>query len=537
MIRPITISDVDNMANVDKSIIKECYIIEHIISEQEQLDFFDDKYEYDPYASKIDPKKKQTMDKAIPSDLLKTADVKTTTKGGKKIREELPINPIFKSAKTIMTADFSTVCPKHLGGRACSYCYVDDARNLRCNAKLMFAYAKYDDQLSKLKPSMIALLNSVGGIRLFSFGDYVEGPRPAEMEDTDNRAEANAITKYDTKDLGQGSGMDDDIQAFLDSCIKYGLLCKVITKVPSFIHKYHDHPAISIINISIDNISTKKDDGQFQMYGISWGLAKSLRNKYPKVRIRCVCMNNDDVNELLSISDVVTLNHAIGLKHVKTYKKDEQGNYLYKKNKSKRGKSVPILDSEYSLEDELYDIPKDHPHRGDVKFKEFESKINEEKSIRLYNKSRIKKIAEYEAELSAVDMKNVELTNNLLAGAQPFKEGTQLTHEQILELGKKLCCVGGKCVQCPHKCIGRVDNVGNEVDTWEYIIQAIDRITQIKDRSEKECSYNDNFSQLELDLQDEVEGRRKADADGVENMEEKDKMTKKFIKTIKDLEQ
>ena len=134
-------------------------------------------------------------------------------------------------------------------------------------------------------------------------------------------------------------------------------------------------------------------------------------------------------------------------------------------------------------------------------------------------------------------MKNVELTNNLLAGAQPFKEGTQLTHEQILELGKKLCCVGGKCVQCPHKCIGRVDNVGNEVDTWEYIIQAIDRITQIKDRSEKECSYNDNFSQLELDLQDEIEGRRKTDADGVDNMEEKDKMTKKFIKTIKDLEQ
>jgi hypothetical protein len=176
--------------------------------------------------------------------------------------------------KTFLSVDFTTDCPKRRAGKPCSYCYVEAARNIRCNAKKVYEYRPYQHEVMNLSKGMIARLNGNGGIRLFSFGDYM----PEH---------------------------DADIQAFLDDCLKVGLKVKVITKQPSFVHKYHDHKALNVIHVSVDNVGD----------GLPWDEAKALRSQYTKVRIRCAILHDEDI-PALDFVDIFTLNHAKGLKRL-----------------------------------------------------------------------------------------------------------------------------------------------------------------------------------------------------------------------------
>jgi hypothetical protein len=248
----------------------------------------------------------------------------------KKDKPAAPKKNFDVNIKTLFSKDFSTICPKMLYGVECPYCYVKDSRGVRCNAKRLSIYKPFDDELLQLSDTEIRVLNYIGGIRLFSFGDYIAGPRP--------KKDANGA--YGIEDVR--SGYDDDIINFLNACMKTGVMCKVITKQPEFIKKFHSHPAISVINISIDNVATIADktrqtflsriglqkpttEKQFQVYGANWGTAMSLRDKYPKVRIRSVCMNVEDIMNMYEISDVMTLNHGKSLEKLRSVETDEEG--------------------------------------------------------------------------------------------------------------------------------------------------------------------------------------------------------------------
>jgi len=177
---------------------------------------------------------------------------------------------ISGNSKTLKSCDFSTNCPKRRDGKECDYCYARTARDHNFNAKKIYD-AKYTGEVMRMKKSTIKRLNKGGGLRMFSFGDYMPF-------------------------------MNADIKAMLDDCLNVGLGVKVITKQTSFVKKFHDHKAINVIHLSVDTIGC----------GILLSTASNMKNRYKKVAIRCVCLTMNDVefygkNKNI---DIMTLNHG-----------------------------------------------------------------------------------------------------------------------------------------------------------------------------------------------------------------------------------
>jgi hypothetical protein len=201
--------------------------------------------------------------------------------------------------KTVVSVDFTSDCPKRRAGHACPYCYVEYKREINFNAKLVYDYKAYDNELKdrkKFNPEMVKELNDAGGIRLFSFGDYMP----------EN---------------------DKDIEAFLNDAEKINLDVKVITKVPEFVYKYHDYPAVKTINISTDMLPADRKSG------VDHDIARELKAKYKKVIIRTVILNDKDLeDDFMKYVDIVTFNHEnLQKKGFKKYSKKEVMEY-YKKH-------------------------------------------------------------------------------------------------------------------------------------------------------------------------------------------------------------
>ncbi|MEK6832635.1 MAG: hypothetical protein AABY32_01195 [Nanoarchaeota archaeon] len=177
--------------------------------------------------------------------------------------------------KCIISADFTTNCPRRRNGTPCKYCYVESSRNNKWNPKPISDYLPYTGWVKRIRNHTKFKLKKAGGLRLFSYGDYM----PEH---------------------------DKDIILFLDDCSKYNVDVKVITKQRDFIKKYHNHPAIKVIHISIDNL---KENGSH----VSHKSARFYRNKYKKVLVRSVACNWDDVNKFGKAKwcDIITLNHKI----------------------------------------------------------------------------------------------------------------------------------------------------------------------------------------------------------------------------------
>jgi len=181
------------------------------------------------------------------------------------------VSAIHSNSKTGQSIDLTTDCPKRRNGKACKYCYVEQSRTIGYNAKIITEHCPYQGEIKRFSAAKVAFLNRCGGIRMFSFGDYMP----------EFKAE---------------------IVQILADCLAVGLEVKAITKVPEFVTEFHDHPAIRRINVSIDNVGD----------GVDWKIAKSLRKSFSKVRIRCAVMVPEDV-QAMEFVDVFTFNHASGL--------------------------------------------------------------------------------------------------------------------------------------------------------------------------------------------------------------------------------
>lgn len=194
-----------------------------------------------------------------------------------------------KNEKTVASVDFTTICPKRRLGKECPYCYVKTARQKGYNAKSEVEYSPYNGCILRLRQVTINKLNKAGGVRLFSFADY--------MPEHDN-----------------------DIKAMLTDCLTVGLKVKVITKQIDFVEKFHDFEAVKVINLSIDNVGS----------GINHEVAQLYKEKYHKVRIRSVITCDNDLANLAPISDVITFNHGFnGFK-----------NYSHKSHKASKEKLI-----------------------------------------------------------------------------------------------------------------------------------------------------------------------------------------------------
>ena len=150
----------------------------------------------------------------------------------------------------------------------CSYCYVEQTRMmalamhqkgfsmrdvLAAKAKVVYYTTQYVDKILRLSDKDIEDLNRRGGLRLFSFSDYI-------------------------RELHY-----DEVNRLLDHAAARGLSIKAITKQPAFIEDF-GHRGI-LINISIDKSG----------HGMDWDLAAKFKKQYPNVKIRAVATNPDEV--------------------------------------------------------------------------------------------------------------------------------------------------------------------------------------------------------------------------------------------------
>jgi hypothetical protein len=180
------------------------------------------------------------------------------------------------NGKTIKSFDLTTVCAKVQAGKPCAYCYVETARKDGFRAKAQIDRIEYDNWVVRMDPQLIARLNAVGGVRMFSFGDY--DPR-----------------------------YRDDVTRFLGDCYLAGLYAKAVTKVPAFIAHHHDHAAISVIHLSVDNLRDPRRGSP-----VTFDRARRMREQYRKVLIRAVCLSPEDLEFFgkQDWCDILTLNHG-----------------------------------------------------------------------------------------------------------------------------------------------------------------------------------------------------------------------------------
>lgn len=173
---------------------------------------------------------------------------------------------VSKNSKTYKSLDLTTICPNLEQGNPCPYCYVQSARKTDFRAKQMADRLPYRGEILHLQPQTIKRLNRVGGLRLFSFGDY----KP---------------------------WMDNDLFKIIHDAARVGLKLKAITKQIAFVEKFA--PYLHIVNISVDNIG----------YGVPHITARRLREKFSNVLIRCTVLQDEDLR-VLAFSDIFTFNHA-----------------------------------------------------------------------------------------------------------------------------------------------------------------------------------------------------------------------------------
>ena len=175
----------------------------------------------------------------------------------------------------------------------CSYCYVEAGRRkaleyhyegkpiMRINmakAAIAFKTVAYRDAVLKLSKKKVKELNKSGGLRMFSFSDY--------------------IREYHY----------DQVKKFLDDAKQVGLSVKAITKNPQFLKDFGDRGIT--INMSIDMDA----NGHF---GFNWDEAAALKKKYPNAKVRSVAMNPEEVLYFLDLKhkgitdfvDVITPYH------------------------------------------------------------------------------------------------------------------------------------------------------------------------------------------------------------------------------------
>lgn len=245
------------------------------------------------------------------------------------------------NTKTIGSGDFTTFCPQmYFGNGGCWYCYRLSALRSGTNNKLVGQNVWYTGEILRLRQQDIDNLNSTGGLRIQSFGDWMEKYTPQLL---DLLVDAETV----------------------------GLQIKIITKEPSMIDavallKEQGYGKNLYFNLSAD-YTIEEQKGPYQpnaarpsMVGgdgvgkegktywkraLSVEEANEYRKKYPWVNIRTVATNIDEfINSLESpYVQVVTGYHGRDF----AMKKDENGNMTggYERISSETGDTLVEVES------------------------------------------------------------------------------------------------------------------------------------------------------------------------------------------------
>ncbi len=186
------------------------------------------------------------------------------------------LKAVRKNYKTGLSFDPTTMCLKMRRGTPCEYCYVAYHRDKGdMFSTQVVDLINYDGEVLRQRVATVADMNKVGGIRMFSSGDFLRTHRK-------------------------------HVIAFLNDCQTRGMQAKAITKNIHFVYEMHDHLALSCVNLSIDSL------GPTAGSPVPYNLAVNVKKDYHKVRIRCVALSPDELTTYGDDKnvDVITLNHG-----------------------------------------------------------------------------------------------------------------------------------------------------------------------------------------------------------------------------------
>lgn len=141
---------------------------------------------------------------------------------------------VMPNTKTGLSIDFTTNCPNRYNPAKgpCPYCYVEHGRladqlfNMKGGAKALTPEGQvlqYDNDILGWNGDLIRELNKDGGLRMFSFGDYIQDQQ------------------------------FDHVGRVLHDASQKDLYIKAITKQKEFVDDWGNHPNLRI-NISTDNV-------------------------------------------------------------------------------------------------------------------------------------------------------------------------------------------------------------------------------------------------------------------------------------------
>ena len=276
----------DAMSEAERAkVVEDAYVIEQASREPQNIEqavqsvqILNQMPGMPNYKAKQNIKKKRTVKKdtfykSLPKDSSRTWVNKYKTERGQ--------HCVHHNGKVGMSIDFSTTCPRNLAGKgSCAYCYVAQGRQAAIQSNLTSANKGYYDQpyrgeVLEWPDSLIKALNSDGGIRMFSFGDF----RP---------------------------GIDDNnVANLLADAQKRGLYVKAITKEPELIKRFGHHPNLRM-NLSIDAMPRAISNT------MTPAEAAAMKAEYPNLRIRSVALSEEEAIKQLEDPriDLVTLYHG-----------------------------------------------------------------------------------------------------------------------------------------------------------------------------------------------------------------------------------
>jgi hypothetical protein len=199
------------------------------------------------------------------------------------------VSAVHANQKTGLSIDFSTICPLKCSKTGpCVYCYVEHGRileDLAAAGKPVKSTGMpgkgmvenpYRGEIKLWPNDLVREINSDGGLRMFSFGDF----RP---------------------------GIDDDnVRALLGDAEAKGLLVRAITKQFDFVDRFGDHPNLRI-NISTDPFVPREISNAPTIdQAVQWAGGRE------NVKIRTLAFTEDQARELLQDPrvNVVTLYHG-----------------------------------------------------------------------------------------------------------------------------------------------------------------------------------------------------------------------------------
>lgn len=223
------------------------------------------------------------------------------------------------NTKTGASGDFTTWCPQMFFNKGCFYCYRRAALESGVNNKLVAERVWYVGEILQLKQEDIDMLNTMGGLRIQSFGDWMEqySPQLAQV-----LADADRV-KLQVKIITKEPSMIDVVARIKDAGIGkslyFNLSSDYVIEKAGDIQEYKDSEGGALPQNPLRPFYTDEEGTRWWKRALTVEEANEYRQKYPWVNTRIVATTVDEFIRGLKddMVDVVTGYHG----HIRQYER------------------------------------------------------------------------------------------------------------------------------------------------------------------------------------------------------------------------